>query len=173
MNKKKLVLFVLLTIFVLEIVCAVFWVKPDMSHIGEAPHKIHEIFGIEIPFHGINISTIVVSWIVMSILVFSSFWMTCHLKEIPGRSQALFEMIIEAFEQLCIDTLGEKGRLFMPYVTTLFLFVLMCNWIGMIPIPGLEEPTKDLNTKMVRSTNKTSFFLFMDYVKLFYCICYR
>lgn len=148
MSKKRLIITVILAVFVLEVIMAFLWIKPDMSHIGEDHHKIHSLFGIEIPFNGINTNTIMVSWIVMGLLIGFSFLVTRNLKEVPGRVQALFEIIIEAFTQLCKDTLGEKGIIFMPYVTSLFLFILLCNWIGLIPVPWLEEPTQDLNTTL-------------------------
>jgi len=148
MTKKKLIIIVLVLVFVAQMFLAITRGETDMSHIGEDPHKLHSVFGIDIPFGGINVNTIWVSWLVMFILIGSSFLVTRKMKQVPGRLQAAFELIIEGFKQLCVDTLGEKGLLFMPYVTTLFLFVLLCNWIGMIPAPHLEEPTQDLNTTL-------------------------
>jgi F-type H+-transporting ATPase subunit a len=148
MNKKKIILIILVTVFIVELALALTIGKSDMSHIGEAPHKMHEVFGFTIPFHGINTGTIGITWLVMAILLLVSFFATRAMSQVPKRLQAAFELIIEGFQKLCTDTLGKRGLVFMPYVTTLFLFVLLSNWIGMIPLPHFEEPTKDLNTTL-------------------------
>ena len=45
------------------------------------------------------------------------------------------------------DTLGkENAKTYAPLVASLFFFLLISNWIGVIP--HFEEPTKDLNTPL-------------------------
>lgn len=56
---------------------------------------------------------------------------------IPGRMQSVAEVLHEFVADLVRDTLGHEGRKFFPYVFTLFLFILIANFIGLIPsIPG-------------------------------------
>jgi F-type H+-transporting ATPase subunit a len=66
------------------------------------------------------------------------------LKQQPGRLQVLLETIVGAFDSLCKSTLGERGRTYLPFIGSLFIFVWLSNIIGIIP--GLEEPTRDANT---------------------------
>jgi F-type H+-transporting ATPase subunit a len=40
----------------------------------------------------------------------------------------------------------ELAKTYAPMICALFLFLVLCNWIGIIP--HLEEPTKDLNTTL-------------------------
>ena len=65
---------------------------------------------------------------------------------VPGRFQLVMEMIVDAFDGLTRETLGaERGRKYLPLVGSLFLFIWVSNLVALIPIPGFEEPTKDLH----------------------------
>ncbi|MEA1971725.1 MAG: F0F1 ATP synthase subunit A [Candidatus Cloacimonadota bacterium] len=65
--------------------------------------------------------------------------------EKPGKVQILFESIYSFFEEIVTDTLGKQNIHFTPYILTIFLFIWVSNLIGMIPIPGFMEPTRNLN----------------------------
>lgn len=52
---------------------------------------------------------------------------------VPTRFQALVEMTYEAISSTLRDNVGEAGRPYFPYVFSLFMFVLMCNLVGMVP----------------------------------------
>lgn len=52
---------------------------------------------------------------------------------IPGRSQALAEMLYEFVARTVTDSTGREGMRFLPFVFSLFTFVLMLNLFGMIP----------------------------------------
>jgi F-type H+-transporting ATPase subunit a len=123
--------------------------EADVSRVGEPPQKLSEIFGWKIPLNGINIPTILNTWLVMALMILAAYAAKRRLKKIPDRFQAGLESIVQAFDELCRDTLGDElGRKFMPFVATIFLFVLFSNWITIVPIQGLEEPTRDLNTTL-------------------------
>ncbi|MCX8035749.1 MAG: F0F1 ATP synthase subunit A [Candidatus Sumerlaeia bacterium] len=63
----------------------------------------------------------------------------------PGRFQALVEMFVEAFRDLVFGVLGEKnGRKYLPYLGSLFLFILLGNLMGLIPL--LRSPTSVYQT---------------------------
>ena len=149
----------LASVFLIEVVLA-FFIKIDMSTIAEPPAKLLTLFGWKIPFNGINIATVVNTWVIMAFLIWCAFLVSRRLTPIPSRLQSLFEMYIEAFDKLCSEVLDDKrGRKYMPMVSTLFIFILLSNWIGVVPsfwrlFEGLphwmkiEEPTKDLNTTL-------------------------
>lgn len=61
---------------------------------------------------------------------------------IPRRSQNAVEWIVESFEQLFTDVLGSQTRHFLPFLGTLFLYILAMNWA--VLIPGLKSPTGGL-----------------------------
>jgi len=52
---------------------------------------------------------------------------------IPGRLQALVELLYEFVHNMCVDTIGEEGLRFFPLVFTLFSFILLGNLIGLFP----------------------------------------
>ncbi len=144
---KKLILGAVAFIIIIQLIIAL-QIKPDMSAIGTPPHKVKEIFGRSIPFNGVNVTTVTVSWGIMFFLIVVSIIINTRLRQVPGRTQMIFEIVIEFFDKLCRDTMGDKGHIFMPYVATLFLFILCSNWIGILPFSFIEEPTRDLNTTL-------------------------
>jgi F-type H+-transporting ATPase subunit a len=40
---------------------------------------------------------------------------------------------VEFIRGMILDTMGEKGMMFFPFVATLFVFILFCNLLGLIP----------------------------------------
>jgi len=70
------------------------------------------------------------------------------LRKRPSKSQIMFELTYTSLEGFVVDTLGKKRAYYTPYIVTLFLFIWTCNMIGMIPIPGFMEPTRNLNVPL-------------------------
>jgi F-type H+-transporting ATPase subunit a len=52
---------------------------------------------------------------------------------IPGRLQALAEMAYEFVAGMVRSAAGEHGMMFFPMVFCLFMFILICNLVGLIP----------------------------------------
>jgi ATP synthase subunit 6 len=52
---------------------------------------------------------------------------------VPNRWQAFIEGIYEVIAVLLKDTVGKKGQEYLPYMITLFSFILVANLIGLIP----------------------------------------
>jgi F-type H+-transporting ATPase subunit a len=52
---------------------------------------------------------------------------------VPGRTQALVEILYEFVRNMCVDTIGEEGLKFFPLVFTIFAFILLGNLIGLFP----------------------------------------
>jgi F-type H+-transporting ATPase subunit a len=66
---------------------------------------------------------------------------------VPGPWQMIAELLVDWFKELVRDALGEAyEERYFPLICALFIFLLLCNWVGIVP--GLEEPTKDLNTTL-------------------------
>ena len=57
----------------------------------------------------------------------------------PGKLQQIFEVIYEFVSGQSGDVIGHGGEKFLSYFGSLFIFILICNLIGIIP--GLESPT--------------------------------
>ncbi|MCK4284498.1 MAG: F0F1 ATP synthase subunit A [Candidatus Brocadiae bacterium] len=122
-----------------------------MDIIPGAPIKV-----IGLPFEGYNAATLYNTWLVMAALFFLAWLAVRSLSAVPGRVQVAAEGLTEFFEDICNNTLGEEhGRKYLPFIATLFLFVLFSNVIGSLPNflrwagwPGFYCPTQDLNTPL-------------------------
>jgi len=95
---------------------------------------------------GLNMTTIIMSWLIIGLLILVSALVFTRLKRVPTRLQLLLEFVVDGFDNLTRSTLGERGRKYLPFIGSLFLFIWLSNIIGIIP--GLEEPTKDLSTPL-------------------------
>jgi F-type H+-transporting ATPase subunit a len=84
------------------------------------------------------------AWLIMILLIVLARLATAKLSLVPGGLQNFFEYAIESLENLLVSVMGEGGRVYFPFVGTIFLFVLCCNLQGIIP--GSYAPTADLNT---------------------------
>lgn len=93
-------------------------------------------------------NTMLMAWLAM--LVFFALALRLRLTQyrvIPGRFQAFMELIIEGlfdfFDSVVQDR--EKTRTFFPLVATIFLFLVLANWMGILPgvgsitIEGMHE----------------------------------
>ncbi|MCL4365797.1 F0F1 ATP synthase subunit A, partial [Patescibacteria group bacterium] len=78
-------------------------------------------------------NTLLVSWITMAVLIITSFLATWKIKLIPSGLQNLFEVLIDFIYTTVEDLAGNKAKVFFPIVATFFLFILMSNWIGLLP----------------------------------------
>ncbi len=59
-----------------------------------------------------------------------------HLKERPGRLQAAVEWFYGLTQSMSSDNMGkELDRKYFPFIATLFVFILVTNLIGYIPLP--------------------------------------
>lgn len=52
---------------------------------------------------------------------------------VPGRMQSIAELSYEFVADMMRTTVGVDGQRYFPFVFTLFMFILFCNMIGMIP----------------------------------------
>jgi len=71
---------------------------------------------------------------------------TRRLTTIPTGPQNFWEWIVESLEGFLASLLGHAGRPYVPFLGTLFLYILFMNLMGLIP--GLKSPTTNLNTNL-------------------------
>ncbi|MEZ5351426.1 MAG: F0F1 ATP synthase subunit A [Bryobacteraceae bacterium] len=57
----------------------------------------------------------------------------------PGKLQQIFEVIYQFLADLAHEIIGHGSQKHVAFFVTLFLFVLVCNLVGIIP--SLESPT--------------------------------
>jgi len=72
--------------------------------------------------------------VVASVLVFGLLWLGMRPRAmVPGRLQSAAEMSYETVMNMCLETIGEEGRKYFPFVFTLFFFILFGNLLGVFP----------------------------------------
>lgn len=101
-------------------------------------HSLSFLANLGVPSH------IAYMWFVMALLAVCSFVATRSLQFAPSGFQNFMEVIVDAFHNLLIDTMGPEGKRFFPLIATLGMFILTSNLLGLIP--GFESPTGNLNT---------------------------
>jgi F-type H+-transporting ATPase subunit a len=116
-------------------------------------------------FHG---QVFLVSWVVIALLLTISFLATSNVQQIPGSWQNFMESTVEFTQDIAKNQLGESFyRPWVPFVSTLFLFIFGCNWAGaiipwklvLLPEGELAAPTNDINVTVALSL-LTSFMYF-------------
>ena len=63
---------------------------------------------------------------------------------IPAGIQNGVEAVLEGLDTFICGILGPHGRPFVPYLGTLFLYILTMNMMGLVP--GMRSPTANINT---------------------------
>jgi len=65
---------------------------------------------------------------------------------IPGRGQALVEMLADGMRSFTRETFGEHMVKYVPFLGTIFLYILVMNYMGLVPL--MKAPTSVLNTTL-------------------------
>jgi F-type H+-transporting ATPase subunit a len=112
-------------------------------------HPTVHIFGL-----AVDTDIVTSSLLAMAFLLFLGFRMRAKVTDgVPGKLQVVWEFIVDQVTELATSAMGNKGRRYVPIGVTLFLFILISNWIGFLPSamhPGssgeiLPAPTGDVN----------------------------
>jgi len=69
---------------------------------------------------------------------------TRRLQKVPGRLQALLEIIVEGLEDFVKSQMGRVAGPFIPFIGTLFIYIFFMNMLGQIPL--FHSPTSNFNT---------------------------
>src|SRR3989344_4457772 len=83
-------------------------------------------------------NALLTSWVVVGIIVIISVVLRMRLREVPGRLQNLFEIIVDGALSLCDQVTGSRSisvKIF-PIAISAFFFILINNWLGIIPLGG-------------------------------------
>ncbi len=96
--------------------------------------EIHKIFNLKL--YGVDISFNNSSLFMLITILIAIIFLGLSARKkalIPGRLQTSGEMIYELVDGIIDGTTGAEGKKYMPIIFTLFIFVLFCNLVGMIP----------------------------------------
>jgi F-type H+-transporting ATPase subunit a len=73
---------------------------------------------------------------------------TARPQLVPGRWQAAVEYIYDFIRNMLDDNVGPEGRRFAPLLFSIFIFVLACNLLGLIPWVGAFTPTSHISVTL-------------------------
>ena len=104
-------------------------------------------------------NTLLSSFLIAGILLVMALFVRKNLSLVPGRIQNFLEIIIENILKIMDSVLTDMriSEKYLPLVATIFLFVLISNWLGLIPGVGsfglngehlkpiFRPPSSDLN----------------------------
>lgn len=119
------------------------------KEISVGVHPTMHLLGVTI-----DLDIVASTLLAMAIFLFLGFRMRAKITDgVPGKLQLFWEILVEQVTDLAVSAMGPRGRRYVPIGITLFLFILIANWIGFIPSamhPGssgeiLPAPTGDVN----------------------------
>ena len=115
-----------------------------MGELGRIHQLIIPFFGYSMTF---NLEVILMTWIAF-LLIFVLGYFSAHKRGmVPESMQVFGELFVATLYKLTEDALDkEMAKKYGPLICALFLFLLVSNWLGIVP--HLDEPTKDLNTPL-------------------------
>lgn len=89
-------------------------------------------------------NTVVLTWMLMLALGGLAWIATRRLGIVPSRRQVVLEGIVTAIEDAIRQVLPQQAAKVLPFVGTLWIFILVANLASLIP--GVRSPTGDLST---------------------------
>jgi F-type H+-transporting ATPase subunit a len=114
-------------------------------------------------------NALLTSWVVVVLIIILSLILRSKTKEVPGKLQNVFEIMVEGALDLCDQVTNDRAlslRIF-PIAISVFFFILLNNWLGILPIGGfgiiqksseglsfvpyLRGGTADINTTLALS----------------------
>ncbi len=84
-----------------------------------------------------------------------------RMSVMPGRFQAAIELIIGGIDEFVCGILGHNGRKYLPFIGTLFIYILISNLLGFIPF--MKSPTSSLSMTFALSI---CVFLYVQYTAI-------
>jgi F-type H+-transporting ATPase subunit a len=87
---------------------------------------------------------VIYSWFAILLLIIFAVLATRKIDMVPTKAQNFFEILISGMEEFMVDITGEEGRWFFPIIATIFMYIAVCNLMGLIP--GFFPPTASINT---------------------------
>src|SRR3989441_4316972 len=93
------------------------------------PYVTLSLFGLDISLN----KAVIMMWVVIALAAGFLYMAGRQRRLVPTRLQSVAEVLVEFIRSMILDTMGEKGLRFFPFVATLFVFILFCNLLGLIP----------------------------------------
>lgn len=82
-------------------------------------------------------------WMLVALVGVAAFLFigTAKPQLVPGRWQAAVEYLYDFVRDMLDSNVGPEGRRYVPLIFSVFMFVLACNMLGLLPWVGAFTPT--------------------------------
>lgn len=98
------------------------------------PFELHNFVPISLGGFDISINkAVIMMWVVVGLVTVLMVMAGSARRLVPGKLQSMAEMLVDFIRGIIMDTIGKEGMRFFPLIATLFLFILFCNLLGLIP----------------------------------------
>jgi F-type H+-transporting ATPase subunit a len=101
------------------------------------------------PLCTLNYNSLISSALAVLVTLGIAFWFRSQLRDgEPGKVQAVFELGYDLLRGLIKSTVSEDALFVIPLALTLFIYILVANWIEFLPlglVPALHGANADLN----------------------------
>ncbi|HLW38416.1 MAG TPA: F0F1 ATP synthase subunit A [Candidatus Eremiobacteraceae bacterium] len=109
-------------------------------------HPLWHLKFLPAPFDTVHADTVIITWLTMGLaLAVVGMLAATHPVTVVSKRYSIMELSVSALSELTTGILGKNGAPFVPYVISIFVFILLLNEIGLFPFIG-KSPTADLNT---------------------------
>ena len=121
------------------------------AQIQVGDHITRQLFGLKIDVDVVW-STVVAGIVILAAGLYLRARATAG---VPGKLQLAFETIVSGVQKQVESSMGDAGRAIVPLAVSLFLFILIANWLEMIPTGHnpqyLPAPSGDINFTLALS----------------------
>ena len=109
-------------------------------------------------------NSMLLAFVTLMLFTIFALFLRGRIKAIPGKIQNLFETIVDMLLDLMESVYGSRAKAeqYFPLIATIFLFIMISNWLGLMPgvgsigiqefkeghlelIPLFRAPAADLN----------------------------
>ena len=136
MNKQSITILILFVVFF--VVVGMLFLKPPPPAIIIAPEVIFHTSFVDIT------NTMFTSWIVLILMIVSSFFIGRKFSMVPSGFVGGIEFVIGSFYDLIVSITGEvNAKKFFWVVSTIFFWILLNNYFALLPGNfhiGITEP---------------------------------
>jgi len=116
-----------------------------MLHISLSAEKIFSIGSFPVT------NSLLSTWIVMALLFLFAYLVNKSISLVPSHGQSLAEMIISGLYDFFESVMGHTIKQAFPVLGSLFLFIIIANWLGLLPGVGTIGFYENTETKSVAS----------------------
>jgi F-type H+-transporting ATPase subunit a len=107
------------------------WLRVPSPEPQLPPEPVFHIAGFPVA------NTMITAWISIILIVVLSYLAFRRPKLVPRGLQSVMEFVYGSLLSFCQSVAGERnGRRFFPVVATIFIFVLVNAWVGLLPFYG-------------------------------------